>query len=364
MKPKLETLGQEHCSIRFALTEANPEVGTFKGVASVFGSRVDSWIPTVIEHGAFTKTLKENGARVKLLWQHDISEPIGLPTSLAETMVGLEVAGKISQTTRGKDAIVLTRDGVIDELSIGFDPIVYNMERLQDGSEVRHITELRLWEISLVSFAADPLAKIHTVHSVVPFQDLPLADEARAWSAAQARARVKTACGLDGDNPDWAKFKKAHVWYDGSDAEKMGSYKLLIADMIDGKMTAIPRGIFAAAVAVQGGRGGLNVPDNELAGIKSHLGRYYKKLDRTAPWDAEKDSIDTIIEMLACMPLEAHEGKVLSAKNKKLLADAVAALQALIAAAEPPAKDESQALTVDAELQRKQRELELILASV
>ena len=123
-----ESTAQERIGLKFALTDTNLDQGTFKGMASVFGSMVDSWMPTIIEPGAFTKTLQEQGKRVKILWQHNMWDPIGIPTLLQETDLGLQIEGKVSQTEHGKDCLTLMRDGVVDELSIGFDPIKWEME--------------------------------------------------------------------------------------------------------------------------------------------------------------------------------------------------------------------------------------------
>jgi len=164
-RKKTRNPSTEQCWSKFALTESNVEEGTFVGLASVFGSKVDAWTPTVIEPGAFRKTLLENSSRVKLLWQHNPDEPIGIPTQLYETDAGLVVHGKISNTQRGREAIMLMKDGVIDELSIGFDPIKWEIEDIGDGKTMRHLKEVRLWEISPVTFAADPMAKIEAVHN-------------------------------------------------------------------------------------------------------------------------------------------------------------------------------------------------------
>jgi HK97 family phage prohead protease len=144
----------------FELHEVKLEQGTFRGIASVFGSRVEAWMPTVILPGAFKKTLAEQAGRIKLLWQHDPSEPIGVPIALQETQRGLEIIGRISKTQRGEDALILMRDGVVSELSVGFDPLKWTMIKDEDNIEVRQIVELRLWEISVVTFAADSQAKI------------------------------------------------------------------------------------------------------------------------------------------------------------------------------------------------------------
>ena len=143
--------------------------GEFEGLASVFGSPVQSYVPTVIESGSFAKTLRENANRVKILLQHRVETPIGRPLKLEETPEGLYVRGKISDTKDGRDALVLMRDGVLDAMSIGFDPIRWEMRRHEDdGQDWRHLSEIKLWEISVVTFPADPRAVITNVHSVQP----------------------------------------------------------------------------------------------------------------------------------------------------------------------------------------------------
>src|SRR6478752_2357722 len=104
--------------------------------------------------------------------------------------------------------------------------------------------------------------------SVTAFQDLPLADRDREWDGDAAESRVrKWAKAEDGPN---AKNRDAHVWYDSDKKENFGSYKLLIADVIDGKLRAVPRGIMAAAAVMQGSRGGVDLPKDDVDRVKSH----------------------------------------------------------------------------------------------
>jgi HK97 family phage prohead protease len=126
----------------------------FEGYASVFRN-VDSY-RDVIEPGAFTKTIQEN-KRIKVLWQHDPYMPIGKPTVLQEDNHGLYVKAKISETEEGKRAMILMRDGVIDELSIGFNTI---KDAWDNEQQVRRIQEVKLWEFSPVTFAANDMATI------------------------------------------------------------------------------------------------------------------------------------------------------------------------------------------------------------
>ena len=122
--------------------------------------------------------------------------------------------------------------------------------------------------------------------AVTPFQDLPLADRDREWDGDAAEARVRRwADAEDGPN---AMYRDAHVWYDADQKDNFGSYKLLVADVVDGRLTAVPRGVMAAGAVMQGARGGVDLPEKDIDRVKSHLAKYYAKMNDTAPW--ERDS--------------------------------------------------------------------------
>jgi hypothetical protein len=119
--------------------------------------------------------------------------------------------------------------------------------------------------------------------AVTPFQDLPLADREREWDGDAAETRVRRwADAEDGPN---AKYRDAHVWYDADQRDNFGSYKLLVADVIDGRLTAVPRGVMAAGAVMQGARGGVDLPEKDIDRVKSHLAKYYAKMNDTAPWE-------------------------------------------------------------------------------
>ncbi|KQT02002.1 hypothetical protein [Cellulomonas sp. Leaf395] len=119
--------------------------------------------------------------------------------------------------------------------------------------------------------------------AVTAFGDLPLADRDRAWDGDAAEKRVRAWAKAQVEPNE--KYRDAHVWYDADSKENFTAYKLLIADVIDGRLKAVPRGVFAAAAVMQGSRGGVDVPDKDRDRIKSHLAKYYKKLDETPPWE-------------------------------------------------------------------------------
>jgi hypothetical protein len=122
--------------------------------------------------------------------------------------------------------------------------------------------------------------------AVTSFQDLPLADRDREWDGDAADKRVrKWADAEDGPNQ---KYRDAHLWYDSDKKDNFTAYKLLIADVVDGKLKAVPRGVMAAGGIMDGARGGVDLPKDDIDRVKSHLAKYYKKMGETAPW--ERDS--------------------------------------------------------------------------
>jgi hypothetical protein len=121
--------------------------------------------------------------------------------------------------------------------------------------------------------------------SVVDFQDLALADRDRAWDGDAANKRVREWAGAE-DGPN-ERYRKAFVWYEPGDEDKYKGYKFQIADVVDGKLKAVPRGIISAAGVMQGARGGADLPHDDIDGVKRHLARYYKKMDDTPPWEQD-----------------------------------------------------------------------------
>ncbi len=121
--------------------------------------------------------------------------------------------------------------------------------------------------------------------AVTSFQDLPLAERDRSWDGAAAEQRVRRWASAE-DEPN-AKYRDAHVWYDADNKDNFTAYKLLIADVIDGRLTVVPRGVMAAGNVMQGSRGGADLPRRDIERVKSHLAKYYTKFGDDAPWDRD-----------------------------------------------------------------------------
>lgn len=119
--------------------------------------------------------------------------------------------------------------------------------------------------------------------TVTAFGDFPLADRDREWDGSAAEKRVRKWAGAE-DEPN-AKYRDAHVWYDAENKDNFTAYKLLIGDVIGGRLVAVPRGIMAAGTVMQGSRGGVDLPRADIGRVKSHLAKYYKKMGDDAPWE-------------------------------------------------------------------------------
>lgn len=114
--------------------------------------------------GAFARSIRERGDRVKLLLNHNARAlPVGKFTELREDPAGLVGAARVSQTAQGDEALELVRDGVLDAFSVGFRPV--RQRRAVDGVTER--VEVALREASLVAFPAYDGALVGGVRSNV-----------------------------------------------------------------------------------------------------------------------------------------------------------------------------------------------------
>lgn len=134
--------------------------GVLEGYASLFGA-VDLGGDMVMP-GAFAQSLRGGGpAAVKMLWQHDAGQPLGVWTHIAEDARGLKVRGRLNlAVARARETLALMRDGAVDGLSIGFR----TRRAVKDArSGVRRLYALDLVEISIVTFPMLPQARIDAV---------------------------------------------------------------------------------------------------------------------------------------------------------------------------------------------------------
>lgn len=129
-----------------------------EGYASKFG--IADQGGDVVERGAYSASLKRlerTGEQVKMLWQHDPAKPIGIWDEAVEDQTGLWVKGRIlTNVAQGREAVALIEAGAMDGLSIGYRTV--KSRRSEKGQ--RLLSELDLWEVSLVTFPMLPEARV------------------------------------------------------------------------------------------------------------------------------------------------------------------------------------------------------------
>ena len=130
-----------------------------EGYGAYFGN-VDSY-GDVINAGAFKGFLaSEDAQRVKLCWQHNFDDVLGVIEEMSEDERGLRFRAKISNTTLGRDAATLIEDGALNEFSIGYGVKAAEYPEDRASGIERVLTDIYLYEISLVSRAANPKATL------------------------------------------------------------------------------------------------------------------------------------------------------------------------------------------------------------
>jgi uncharacterized protein len=203
----------------FNTLQARTDDGVFEGYASLF-DRADLG-QDVIAPGAFRNSLKHRGAAgVRMLYQHDPAQPIGVWERIYEDARGLFVRGRLTlDVAKAREVRALMKVGAIDGLSIGFK----TLNGRRDGATgLRRLNDVDLWEISVVTFPMLPEARITTIKQRRIGSQRPTEREFERWltqdagfTAPEARAVVRA--GFQGlksldpripsqpDTPAWQK---------------------------------------------------------------------------------------------------------------------------------------------------------------
>ena len=155
----MRAAGFPHGEVKFLPREVRRigDGGLIEGYASLFG--IADLGRDVVEAGAFRASLQRRGADgVRMLWQHDPTEPVGRWLSIVEDARGLKVRGRLNLSVRrAREIAALIGDGALDGLSIGFRVVDFRKDRT---GGLRRLLALDLWEISIVTFPMLPGARV------------------------------------------------------------------------------------------------------------------------------------------------------------------------------------------------------------
>ena len=140
--------------IRAAVSETD-EQRSVTGVGVPYGETITIWGQ---RERLAPGSVRAEGA--KLFSRH--RDPIGLVTEARDDETGWHPTAVFSRTQTADEAYTLARDGVLDGLSIGFDPVEWHVER-DDAGDVIVYDVVDVREVSLVPFPAYPSARVDTV---------------------------------------------------------------------------------------------------------------------------------------------------------------------------------------------------------
>ncbi len=262
----------------------------FEGYASTFGD-IDLGNDEV-QRGAFADDVKEKmaipgDAKLPALWQHEHDEPVGAYNFLQEDKVGLFVKGRMpkADTFVSGRVVPQMRVGSVKAMSIGYTVVEWAMR-----GGVRLLEKLKLWEISLVTTPMNPKAVITGLKSNDAFHDLPVAAREHAWDAEAALARVKSFLAAEKDGCNL--IRKSFLWSESESVDDIEDCKFLIADVIDGKLTAVPRAIFS--VVAGGSKGIAVIPDADRDSVISGINHYYGEMDLESPFRKSSVRVDDL----------------------------------------------------------------------
>lgn len=179
--------------------KAVAETGVFSGYGSVYGVTDEG--DDVVMPGCFADSLKDwatKGRMPALLWQHSSRQPIGAYTSMKEDANGLFVEGQLAlKTQQGAEAYELIAMKAISGLSIGF---MTREDSYDQKTGVRTIKKADLWEVSVVTFPQNDLARIDAIKTIEEIGDLNGAElylrEVGGVSRSEAKALVSRVLSI------------------------------------------------------------------------------------------------------------------------------------------------------------------------
>ncbi len=169
--------------------------GSFEGYASLFNK--EDLAGDMVAPGAFADSIGKRGvAGIKLLFQHDANQPIGVWTQLREDARGLYAHGRLMpEVAKAREVHALMRAGALDGLSIGFRTVKGRRNRT---AGTRRLEKVDLWEISVVTFPLLPEARVTAMKSRPFAGALPTEREFERWltrDAGLSRSEARAVMG-------------------------------------------------------------------------------------------------------------------------------------------------------------------------
>lgn len=199
--------------------------------------------------------LKNYASNPIVLADHDPTKPIGnFAAEITECVEGVVTFAPQGISAKADEYCGLAKAGILRTVSVGFNALEFTPNKATGGVTY---SKWELMELSFVGVPCDPNAVVTArsfhekaedseVWKVGASRNLPIGGD-DAWDGPAAEASIFEKAGFDGDSPDLSLARKGFLVYDSANPKLKGSYKLPFAKVVDGRLTAMPAGIRAAA---------------------------------------------------------------------------------------------------------------------
>ncbi|MFC4768734.1 HK97 family phage prohead protease [Effusibacillus consociatus] len=369
-------MNREYKSIPFEVKDIDQKQGIFTGYFSSFNVK-DSGGDTVLA-GAFQKSFNEWGPsgknRIKCLYQHDMFYPIGKPLVLKEDSYGAYHETKVAPTTTGKDVLVLIEEKVITEHSFGYATI----KAEPDKKGGRFLKELKVFEYSLVTLGMNSETPVTSIKSLettdqlakrmeqverilrkgeLQSEDLILAleHELKQWQEAvkSLKEPEREVITVNTERKDfYGKLQRVSIFRDFwmyNDILQSEIWRILQDTNITAKQDAIATDIDAYKETIRDWvtravESGVFTKEG-LQKLETARAEFEQEKKNQTPQDQTLDDLSPALKSVEWLSKELKAGRVLSDKNKKLVQDAISALQSLLDAADPNDDKKNQSTT-------------------
>lgn len=198
-------------------------------------------------------------------------------------------------------------------LSAGFNPSDGKWE-MREGRDVFVFTRYEIVEATLCDRQSNPEAEIEYYHR----SDYVLADKKEGWTFDW-----KNDADAIVEKLGWAGMERACAYKDKDKNEDKKGYKLPVMKLVDGELTLYWYGVHAAMAALNGSRGGADIPEDNRGEVYALLSKYYRQFDETPP-ELRKMEATTMNEK----EIKQHVDNAVVAALKRLFAGKTDAPQA------------------------------------
>lgn len=318
-----QTVFYEHKSTEYPIgkivdSKIIDEDGSSKLYVKVYISKTAETVRTLIEEGILNKfsiggkVLKfrkasMEGKEITEIQDMELYEVsvVGLPANIKAEAIGFEIKKSLEMNLEKKEEVKLEKTAEVLKAEKEAEEKLALEKSLEDkriadekaAEELKKAEELK---------AVEELKK-----SVSTYQDLPLAELGYEWDSTAAIGRVREYAG--GDKRDWTKYSHAFMWFDATAKENEGSYKLPYADVISGELKAVPKAISSIVGAINGARGGVDIPEADKAKILNQCEKYQKKIEEAKPKQEQKAEDVQILDAKVVMDTLARIEATLAA---------------------------------------------------